>query len=93
MNEIIKLSVIFSLVNATVIVTFLKWNLFDYFHRVKPRFLLWYPDCIWCYGFQLSALETIVYFCLNKHVSILLVPFVCTAFTSILVKKILNENN
>lgn len=67
--------------NATVIITFRKWGVFDWIHTYKPTWLKWYPECEFCYGFQLALIETFFAFFFAPSLQMLIVPFCAASLT------------
>lgn len=75
------LIILLSLFNATVIITFRKWGVFEYIHTYKPVWLKWYPDCEFCYGFQLAVLESIAFCISSPSWLYIAVPLCCASLT------------
>jgi len=81
---------IMSALNATILFTLKKWGFFDWVHTYKPRWLMWYPECYFCYGFHLALIETLLILAFVQSWHLVYIPFASTSLTWVLFKKMLS---
>ena len=88
----LKMIIILSFLNATILFSFNKWGVFDWIHTYKPTWLKWYPECFFCYGFHLALLEVPFIAIFAPSWGLLIVPLCCTSLTWVIFKNMLHEN-
>lgn len=77
---------IFSLIAATIILSFKKWGLFERYQVHAPQ---WLPHevCEFCVGFWISVNLTILYsIFFEPKIFYIAIPFACASLTLLIVK-------
>lgn len=86
MENILSLAVTFALIAATIIITFKKWGVFD-FYQVHRLAFMPAEVCEFCVGFWISVVLTVLMsISTESNISYIAIPFVSASLTLVIVR-------